>query len=134
MGRIEKVVLWSVLALFLAWIVTPSSLFVRPVALSYNDGLFEFVRETPFGTVDGRWTQEIRSRLGECSHSDGSTYQDQGLEPVSYPPSEQLEPCVPTDDFFVVAVSRNVLLGGVIPLRASREEWTCLPDGTPCER
>jgi hypothetical protein len=132
----SSIVLWlSVCALVGLWLSVPSSVFMKPVSLAVRDGDFIFVRETPFGSVTGRWTQEVRSDLGECAEQGRNPYQDQGLRPVRYAISDALAPCIPDPgEIFVVDTVRTIYLFDIIPLRGHRTVWSCEVENGPCER
>jgi len=142
-----------VISLLIAvWLILPSSAFIRPVGLSIYDGRILFTRATPLGSVYAYWGTEVQSSLGECHAPDVPSrtfYQSRSGSGIADSPGRTkhgeltvvfgihplLKPCIPDGgERFVVVDTHQVLIFGVIPLRAARSRWSCHADGSPCLR
>ena len=136
--------------LVVLWLAVPSSLLLRPVALSISGTTVHFTRDTPFGAVYAYWSTEVQSRLGEC-HAPAAPvltfYQDgdnlialEGRAPepgpvtVRYKLDPALQLCVEPGEQFIKTTTHKVRLAGLIPLRPMRTRWLCVNNGAPCAR
>lgn len=117
----------SLVAVLLAvgWIAVPSSVFLRPVAFDVQADMVRFVRETPFGTVQGEWFSEITLIDGnglECNSGEyrAATYQAIEGDAVSYRLQDWARPCLDAGPPYFVSNSRRIILFGFLPLRPVR--------------
>lgn len=108
------------------WFVLPSSLFIRDISLTVEGSRVQYVRETPFGTVDARWRSEI-TLIGddafECSSGDWeqATYQQQPGNTVTYNLGDWADDCIAAGPPFYLTTTRQVLAYGILPLRQTRQ-------------
>ena len=125
---IERI--WLLMAVLgILWLLIPPTLFLKPVA-TVVDVAAETVtikRLTPFGAVSARWKSEItvlHNENFECNSGRWQTayYQKAPGDTVTYPIGEWAERCMALGPPFVLRVTRQVMLFGVIPLRSMHDD------------
>lgn len=105
------------------WILTPSSLFVRHVSTQIDGNTVTFTRETPFGTVRGRWISTISLLDGRECNSDFwaiAEYQEIPSNIVVYELGDWAADCIDIGPPYTITTYRSVMLFGFIPLRPDR--------------
>lgn len=120
----------------LLYLSVPSSLFVKPIELHFDEGTqkFRFTREvTPWIMVDrgeqgkghvGRWWSEIvliDARDFECQSgvARNAFYQQKPGNTVEYRLGAWAQECIDAGPPFYITTSRQIMLWGWLPLRPS---------------
>lgn len=118
------------------YLAVPSSVFIRPSAVIYDQGYATIKRDLPFGAVTARWSRQMHvSRIGmECHTPD----RIEVMRPtpdgtVTYAVGDDVIPCLMQDPPIIATHRWQVLLFGFIPLRPvsftttieNRMEQTC---------
>jgi len=108
------------------WLFVGSHLFLKPIALRLDGYDFIFLRETPFGDVDAKWSAEMvlmdrgdtRFDSYECDLGNGRRmFQESEHNLVTGSLTSSAKPCVEAGPPMVFRASYQVMLFGLIPLR-----------------
>ena len=113
--------LTACILLAVLWYSVPTSVFIREISTTVDDGRVRFVRETPWGDVTAQWQSEITLEDGtECNSGEWgiANYQVIPGNTVEYALGDWAAPCLEAGQSFYLRNVRRVLLFGVIPLRA----------------
>lgn len=127
-------IFWTMLIavlLLTAWLSLSTHVFIRPVAIHYDGRDVTFVRETPYGSVWGKWNTEIRvvKHGFECnSGTHDAEYQqvdaddENGIakDTVQYKLGPWATPCLERGVPLVIINTWTVKLWDLIPLRSAR--------------
>lgn len=147
MRTARRVLAWWWLAFGAAgiiWYVLPTDFVIRPIATIVNPvtGMVIFQRRTPFGDIQARWLSEITVPIPgddpvECNSGAWQTtvYQVEPTNSVRYRIGAWADDCLHLGHTFVLRNTRQAMLGGWFPMRASVEEVTVIwpGDGLPYE-
>lgn len=121
----KKLIDWAsilLVVLTVLWACVPSSIFLRNISLTVHGDVVQYVRETPFGSVDARWRAEIVLIDGENMECNSgawktATYQKKAGNSVTYRLGDWARDCLDAGPPFYLTTTRQVLLAGIIPLR-----------------
>lgn len=114
------VVLTSLVLITGTWMVTPSSLFLRPISIAIDGTTLTFIRETPYGDTDVIWHGQITLLNAdgfECSGNGRGIVQQQPNDLVQRRVSAWMQECVAAGPPYVIRYEYQVMLFGLIPLR-----------------
>ena len=106
------------------WILFPTDYLIREISYEVRGDRVRFVRETPFGAITARWRSEITllDRDGLECRSGGwqlARYQHVRGNTITYEIGDWAAKCLADGPPYYVTNTRQALLFGVIPLRAS---------------
>jgi len=124
----DRLGLWFLIATITIgglWLGVGSSIFLHPISLTMHGHKYVFLRETPFGDVDARWSAELTllDRAGRAS--EGYECYGEGRRHVQVARRDMASgkfgkwatDCIEAGPPMVLRVRYTVMLFGMIPLR-----------------
>jgi len=133
--KITVYVLVAAIFSMLLWIATPSSLFIQPISTKVEGTKVTFVRQLPYGAISARWWSDI-TLVGdaglECTSGAPrrAYYQETNGNTVTFHLGAWASDCVDAAAPYYLTTWRQVMVFGLIPLRASRDSTEILLPAT----